>query len=278
MVIEPYYDSYAAVIDLAGARRRTVPLIPTEQGFVLDQQRLAQACSPQTAALIVNTPHNPTGTVLSDAELEAIAEQCRTHDIIAISDEVYEYLTFDGVQHRSIADLPGMRERTVRISGAAKSLSCTGWKIGWLCAPAGLASAALAAKQYLTYGAGTPLQLAVAHALNHERTWIETLRAELQQRRDQLRTILESTGFAVGPCAGTYFLVADPRQLGAFDAAALARDMPAGIGVAAVPFSPFVDDDARYSHLLRFAFCKRTEVLAEAGTRLAALPGFIRGS
>lgn len=187
VVIEPYYDSYTAIIDLVGARRRTVPLVPTADGFALDCERLARVCGPQTAAVVVNTPHNPTGTVLRDSELAAIAAQCRAHDIIAISDEVYEYLTFDGTPHRSIASLPGMRERTVRISGAAKSLSCTGWKIGWLCAPPELAQAALAAKQYLTYGAGTPLQLAVAHALRHERPWIDQLRGELQQRRDQDR-------------------------------------------------------------------------------------------
>lgn len=126
VVIEPYYDSYAAIVDLVGARRRTVPLVPDGQGFSLDLEALANACGPQTAALVVNTPHNPTGTVLTDAELEAIAEQCRRHDILVVSDEVYEHLTFDGVRHRSITELPGMRERTLRVSGAAKSLNCTG--------------------------------------------------------------------------------------------------------------------------------------------------------
>lgn len=273
VVIEPYYDSYAAVVDLAGARRKTVPLVPAGGSFVLDRDALAAACSDATSAVIVNSPHNPTGTVLSDEDLEAIAAQCREHDIVAISDEVYEHLVFDGGRHRSIARLDGMRERTVRVSSAAKSLSCTGWKIGWITAPAKLIAGAMAAKQYLSFSSGTPLQLAVAHALDHERAWIDGLRAQLQGQRDQLHTALVGLGMEVSHCAGTYFLVADARPLGYADATELCRKMPGDIGVAAVPFSPFVDDAGAsgWSHLTRFAFCKRPEVLAEAAGRLEAL-------
>lgn len=271
VVIEPYYDSYAAVVDLAGARRRTVPLVPSGETFVLDCDALAAACSDATSAVIVNSPHNPTGTVLSDSDLEAIAEQCREHDIVAISDEVYEHLVFDGGRHRSIARLEGMRERTVRVSSAAKSLSCTGWKIGWITAPAELIAGAMAAKQYLSFSSGTPLQLAVAHALDHEQSWIGELRAQLQSQRDQLRAALVGLGMEVSRCEGTYFLVADARPLGYDDATDLCRRMPGDIGVAAVPFSPFVDDTASWAHLTRFAFCKRPEVLTEAAGRLEGL-------
>lgn len=271
VVIEPYYDSYAAVVDLAGARRRTVPLVPDGESFVLDRDALAAACSDATSAVIVNSPHNPTGVVLSDGDLEAIATQCREHDILAISDEVYEHLVFDDARHRSIARLEGMRERTVRVSSAAKSLSCTGWKIGWITAPADLIDGAIAAKQYLSFSSGTPLQFAVAHALDHEQGWIDELRGQLQAQRDQLRAALTGLGMGISRCEGTYFLVADTRPLGYVDATELCRRMPAEIGVAAVPFSPFVDDTASWAHLVRFAFCKRPAVLAEATERLQAL-------
>ena len=277
VVIEPYYDSYAACVDLAGARRRTVPLVPAGETFVLDRDALASACSDATSAVIVNSPHNPTGAVLSDDDLEAIASECREHDIVALSDEVYEHLVFDGARHRSIARLEGMRERTVRVSSAAKSLSCTGWKIGWITAPADLIAGAMAAKQYLSFTSGTPLQVAVAHALEYEQAWIGELRTQLQAQRDQLHAALTGLGTTVSHCAGTYFLVADARPLGFADATELCRTMPSQIGVAAVPFSPFVDSTSagEWSHLTRFAFCKRPEILTEAAERLADLP--IRG-
>ena len=277
VVIEPYYDSYAACVDLAGARRRTVPLVPAGETFVLDRDALAAACSNATSAVIVNSPHNPTGAVLSDGDLEAIAAKCREHDIIAISDEVYEHLVFDGARHRSIARFEGMRERTVRVSSAAKSLSCTGWKIGWITAPADLIAGAMAAKQYLSFSSGTPLQIAVAHALEHEQAWIGELRAQLQAQRDQLYAALTGLGMGVSHCVGTYFLAADARPLGYSDATELCRRMPREIGVAAVPFSPFVDAGSAgaWSHLTRYAFSKRPDVLADAAERLSTLP--IRG-
>lgn len=275
VVIEPYYDSYAAVVDLAGARRRTVPLVSDgTDGFVLDREALAGACGGETAAIIVNSPHNPTGTVFSDGDLEAIAAQCRAHDIIALSDEVYEHLAFDGARHRSLAALPGMRERTVRISSAAKTFNCTGWKIGWVTGPERLVGGVLAAKQYLSFSSGTPLQLAVAHALDHEAEWIAGNRASLAAQRDVLRDVLVDLGMGVSRCEGTYFLVADPRPLGIEDAVAWCRALPGETGVAAVPFSPFAAS-GRWDHLVRFAFCKRPDVLTAAGERLRA--GLTRG-
>ncbi|WP_333617758.1 pyridoxal phosphate-dependent aminotransferase [Dietzia sp.] len=274
VLIEPYYDSYSAVVDLAGARKLTVPLVPADGGFALDRDALAAACARKgTSAVIVNSPHNPTGAVLSEGDLEAIAAQCREHGIVAISDEVYEHLVYDGREHRSIAELPGMRERTLRVSSAAKSFNCTGWKVGWVTGPASLVEGALAAKQYLSFSAGTPLQLAVAHALDHERAWISELRDSLAHRRGVLRGALEDAGFAVSRGEGTYFLLADPRGLGIEDGAELCRRMPAEIGVAAVPLTPFVDAASApdWRHLVRFAFCKRVDVLAEAGELLRRL-------
>lgn len=272
VVIEPYYDSYAATVAMAGATRRSARLVRDGDSFRLDVESLRAAFSPRTRAVLVNTPHNPTGAVLPREDLQAIADLCHEFDAIAISDEVYEHLTFDGVEHVSIATLPGMRERTVRISSAAKMLNCTGWKIGWLTGPEDLVAGARTAKQYLSYAAGTPLQLGVAHALRHEGAWIEELRASMQARRDRLAAILSGIGLDLAVTRGTYFLTADPRPLGVTDAAAWCLALPEEVGVAAVPFAPFVDRFAGdFSHLVRFAFCKRPEVLEEAGERLRAL-------
>ena len=272
VVVEPYYDSYAAVVAMAGATRRSARLVRDGASFRLDVDSLRAAFSPRTRAVLVNTPHNPTGAVLPREDLEAVAALCHEFDAVAVSDEVYEHLVFDGREHVSIATLPGMWERTVRVSGAAKTFNCTGWKIGWLTGPEALVSAARTAKQYLSYAAGTPLQLAVAHALTHEREWIPALREDLRERRDLLSGLLVDAGFEVATTGGTYFLTADPRPLGVTDAAAWSLELPEQVGVAAVPFAPFVADFAgEWSHLVRFAFCKRPEVLAEAGRRLLAL-------
>lgn len=274
VVIEPYYDSYAATVAMAGATRRSARLVRDGASFRLDVDSLRAAFSPRTRAVLVNTPHNPTGAVLPPEDLEAVAALCHEFDAIAISDEVYEHLTFDGHEHVSIATLPGMRERTVRISSAAKMLNCTGWKIGWMTGPEELVSGARAAKQYMSYAAGTPLQLGVAHALRHEGAWIEQLRATMQAQRDQLVGILSGVGLDLAVTHGTYFLAADPRPLGVTDAAAWCRELPAEVGVAAVPFAGFVDDFAGdFAHLARFAFCKSPAVLEEAGRRLQALAG-----
>lgn len=274
VVIEPYYDSYAATVAMAGATRRAARMVRSGGELRLDVDSLRDAFSPRTRAVLVNSPHNPTGAVLPREDLEQIAALCHEFDAIAISDEVYAHLTYDGVEHVSIATLPGMAERTLRISSAGKLLNCTGWKIGWLTGPADLVAGARTARQYMSFTVASPLQLGVAHALRHEQRWIATLRQDMQVRRDQLMDTLSGVGFDLVVAQGTYFLTADPRPLGVTDAAAWCLELPERIGVAAVPFAPFTDvfsDD--WSHLVRFAFCKRPEVLDEAGRRLRALQG-----
>ncbi|TWS20374.1 pyridoxal phosphate-dependent aminotransferase [Tsukamurella asaccharolytica] len=271
ILIEPFYDSYAATVAMAGAHRVVVPLVEDAGRYALDADRLRAAVTEKTAAIIVNSPHNPTGTVLSDADLQLIADVCIERDLLCFTDEVYEYLLFDGRAHRPLAAFDGMRERTVRISGAAKTFNVTGWKVGWITAPRALADACRAAKQWLTFTGATPLQHAVAHALDNEFSWLEKLSPALQDNRDLLTAALRETGFTVHPSEGTYFVVADARELGFEDAGALCRAMPERIGVAAVPVSALADDQARWGHLLRFAFAKREEVLVEGARRIGQL-------
>jgi N-succinyldiaminopimelate aminotransferase len=232
---------------------------------------LRAAVTPRTRATVVNSPHNPTGTVLTDAELAGIAELCVEHDLIAVTDEVYEHLTFDGATHQPLATFPGMRERTVSVSSAAKSFNVTGWKIGWVCAPPELLAAVRTAKQFLTFVGGGPFQPAVAHALEHELGWVDSLRDSLQGKRDRLRAGLAEAGFEVARSEGTYFVCASTRPLGYDDATELAWKLPEKVGVAAVPVAVFTDHPEPWRHLLRFAFCKRDEVLDEAIERLGAL-------
>ena len=272
VVIEPYYDSYAATVAMTGATRRAARMVRTGDTIRLDVDSLRDAFSPRTRAVLVNTPHNPTGAVLPREDLEQIAALCHEFDAIAISDEVYAHLTYDGVEHVSIATLPGMAERTLRISSAGKLLNCTGWKIGWLTGPAHLVAGARTARQYMSFTVASPLQPAVAHALRHEQEWISALRQDMQARRDQLAHTLTEVGFDVVVAHGTYFLTADPRPLGVTDAAAWCLDLPERIRVAAVPSAPVTDAfSGDWSHLVRFAFCKRPDVLDEAGRRLGAL-------
>lgn len=271
VMIEPYYDSYAATVAMAGAVRRTVPLVPDGDAFRLDLDALRAAFGPNTAAILVNTPHNPTGTVLTDEELTEIARLCVEHDVVAIADEVYEHLTFRGLTHRPLATFGGMRERTLRISSAAKTFNCTGWKVGWISGPAELVAAARGAKQYLSYVGSGPFQPAVALALTTESAWVSTMARELEAKQELLSAALRDAGFGVARTDGTYFVIADPRPLGFADGGAFCRALPAQVGVAAVPVSAFVDDQARWSHLVRFAFSKRDEVIVEAARRLRAL-------
>jgi N-succinyldiaminopimelate aminotransferase len=272
LVVEPYYDSYAAAVALAGARRVTVGLVPApDGGFTLDVAALRAAVTPRTRAVLLNSPHNPTGTVFGADTLTRVAELCVAHDLIAITDEVYEHLTYDGVPHVPLATLPGMRERTVSISSAGKSFNCTGWKIGWVCAAPELTAAVRAAKQFLTFVGGAPFQPAVAHALRHELPWVDGLRASLQDKRDRLAGGLADAGFAVQPSRGTYFVCADVRPLGYTDGAAFCWDLPERCGVAAVPVQVFTDHPEDWSHLVRFAFCKQDSVLDEAVKRLREL-------
>ncbi|MEU4522879.1 pyridoxal phosphate-dependent aminotransferase [Amycolatopsis sp. NPDC024027] len=272
IVIEPYYDSYAAAVAMAGAERRVVGLVEGPDGrFGLDVDGLRAAVTPRTRAILVNSPHNPTGTVFTRAELEALATLCVDHDLIAICDEVYEHLVFDDAEHIPLVTLPGMRPRTVSISSAGKTFNCTGWKIGWVCSTPELVAAVKAAKQFITFVSGGPLQPAVAHALDHELPWVDGLRASLQEKRDRLSAGLADAGFAVRPTAGTYFVCVDVRPLGFADAADLAWELPGRVGVAAVPVKVFTDHPDEWNHLLRFAFCKRNEVIDEAITRLRKL-------
>ncbi|WP_086851130.1 pyridoxal phosphate-dependent aminotransferase [Amycolatopsis kentuckyensis] len=272
IVIEPYYDSYAAAVAMAGAERRVVGLVEGADGrFGLDVDGLRAAVTPRTRAILVNSPHNPTGTVFTRAELEALATLCVDHDLIAICDEVYEHLVFDDAEHVPLVTLPGMRPRTVSISSAGKTFNCTGWKIGWVCSTPELVAAVKAAKQFITFVSGGPLQPAVAHALDHELPWVDGLRASLQEKRDRLSAGLADAGFAVRPTAGTYFVCVDVRPLGFTDAADLAWELPGRVGVAAVPVKVFTDHPDEWKHLLRFAFCKRNEVIDEAITRLRKL-------
>lgn len=272
IVIEPYYDSYAAAVAMAGAERRVVGLVEGPDGrFGLDVEGLRAAVTPRTRAILVNSPHNPTGTVFTRAELEALAALCVEHDLIAICDEVYEHLVFDDAEHIPLVTLPGMRPRTVSISSAGKSFNCTGWKIGWVCSTPELVAAVKAAKQFITFVSGGPLQPAVAHALDHELPWVDGLRDSLREKRDRLSAGLAEAGFTVRRTAGTYFVCVDVRPLGFTDAADLAWELPARVGVAAVPVKVFTDHPDEWKHLLRFAFCKRNEVIDEGITRLRKL-------
>lgn len=273
IAFEPYYDSYAASVALAGAVLRPVTLRPHGGRFTFDPAELRAAAGPRTRMILVNSPHNPTGTVFTRAELEEIALLCRERDLIAVTDEVYEHLTFDGVEHISPATLPGMRERTVAISSAGKTFSATGWKTGWICAPPPLARAVQTVKQFLTFAASAPWQLAVSHGLRHEQEWVASLRADLQSKRDRLTAGLAAAGFEVYRPAGTYFVQADIRPLGFTDGLALARDLPSLAGVVAVPSQVFYTRPERGRHFVRFAFCKKDEVIDEAVSRLARLAG-----
>jgi N-succinyldiaminopimelate aminotransferase len=273
VLIEPYYDSYAACVAMAGATRRVVSLVsasPTDR-FALDVEALRAAIGPRTRAVLLNSPHNPTGTVLNTAELSAIAALCVEHDLIAISDEVYEELVYDGVPHVPIGTLPGMAERTLTISSAGKMFNCTGWKIGWVCGPAALVGAVRAAKQFLTFVGGAPFQPAIAYALRNETAWVTGLRDGLSTKRDRLSAGLAEAGFDVHPAFGTYFVCADIRPLGFTDGAAFCLRLPERIGVAAVPVQVFTDHPDPWRHIVRFAFCKRDEVLDEAIERLHKL-------
>ncbi|MFC7217049.1 pyridoxal phosphate-dependent aminotransferase [Streptomyces polyrhachis] len=269
IALEPYYDSYAACIALAGARRVPVTLRPHAGAYHLDPDELRAAITPRTRLLLLNTPHNPTGTVLTRAELAAVAELAVEHDLLVVTDEVYEHLVFDGA-HLPPASFPGMRERTVGISSAGKTFSLTGWKVGWVTAPPELLAAVRSAKQYLTFVSAGPFQYAVAEALALPDAYYEGQREELRAKRDLLSAGLADAGFAVYRPAGTYFVTTDIRPLGEKDGLAFCRALPTRCGVVAVPTAVFYDDQEAGAPFVRFAFCKKDEVLREAAARLRA--------
>jgi N-succinyldiaminopimelate aminotransferase len=269
IVLEPYYDSYVAVIQMAGAARRPVTLRAPD--FRLPIGELRAAVSPRTTAILLNSPHNPTGTVLRREELEVIAAVAIEHDLVVISDEVYEHLTFDGIPHIPIATLPGMAERTLTISSGGKTFSFTGWKIGWATGPAELVRAMIGAKQFLTYTSGSPLQPAIAHALGADVAYFEDFRAQLQSQRDLLCHGLAEIGFEVYVPEGTYFATTDITPLGFDDGVEFCRTLPERAGVVAIPHQVFYDDIAAGKPLVRWAFCKQPDVIEEALERLAVL-------
>ncbi|MFD8210071.1 pyridoxal phosphate-dependent aminotransferase [Streptomyces sp. NPDC059695] len=271
IALEPYYDSYAACIAMAGGTRVPVTLRPHEGAYVLDLDELRAAVTDRTRLILLNTPHNPTGTVLTRAELTAVAELAIERDLLVVTDEVYEHLVFGDAEHVPIASLPGMRERTVTIGSAGKTFSFTGWKVGWITASPGLTSAVRSAKQFLTYVSSGPFQYAIAEALRLPAAYFDTLRADLSAKRDLLSEGLAQAGFEVYRPAGTYFVTTDIRPLGATDGFAFCRSLPERAGVVAIPNAVFYDHREAGAPFVRFAFCKRTEVLEEAVSRLKAL-------
>jgi N-succinyldiaminopimelate aminotransferase len=263
IALDPSYDSYAAAAAMADVRFVPVPLHPPE--WSLDGDELAAAVSDRTRLVLLNTPHNPTGRVLTRAELEAVAEVCRERDLIAVTDEVYEHLVFDGA-HVPLATLPGMAERTLTISSLGKTFSVTGWKVGWAAGPAPLVAAVRAAKQFLTFAGATPFQHAGAAALRLGDAWYASFAAELKAKRDRLCAGLEDAGLRVLRPQGTYFANVDAGG----DGTAFCRALVGAAGVVAIPTSVFAAEPARLSPYVRFAFCKRPGVIDEAARRLAA--------
>jgi aspartate/methionine/tyrosine aminotransferase len=269
VVFEPYYENYGPDAILSGAVPRLVTLRPPDWTF--DEGELRAAFNDRTRAIIVNSPNNPTGKVYSREELSAIAELCVTYDAFAITDEIYEHITYDDVRHIPIATIPGMEDRTVTISALSKTYSVTGWRVGWAVAAPALMDGIRPVHDFLTVAAAAPLQIAGIAALDLPDGYYVTQRAEYDERRTTMMRILDETGFVAQPPAGAYYVMADISHLGYEDDVAAATSLVEGIGVATVPGSSFFADPANGAHLLRFAFCKKLETLEAAGERLRSL-------
>lgn len=269
IALEPYYDSYAACIAMAGGKR--VPVTLRAPDFRLDLDELRAAVTARTTVLLINSPHNPTGTVLTDDELRGIAALAVERDLVVITDEVYEHLVFDGGRHIPLASYDGMAERTVSIGSAGKTFSVTGWKIGWVTGTPEVVTAVTTAKQFLTYVSGGPFQPAIAGALALGNDYFDGFRATLQAKRDRLCDGLTALGFGVFKPQGTYFVTTDVRPLGFSDGIEFCRMLPEKTGVVAIPHQVFYDNVEAGRPLVRWAFCKQDEVIDEALARLAKL-------
>jgi N-succinyldiaminopimelate aminotransferase len=268
VMFEPYYDSYAACTAMAGAQRRVVQLRAPDWSF--EPEALEHAITDRTRLILLNTPHNPTGKVFSLDELQVIADVARRHDLIVVTDEVYEHLVYES-PHVSLASLPGMTERTITISSAAKSFSFTGWKVGWACARPELIAAIRTAKQFLTYVNAAPFQHAIAEGLNECDDYLVEAAQALRQKRDLLAAGLEGAGFKIFPSHGTFFLTTDITPLSDDEGYAFCRELPKRCGIVAIPSSVFYDDKDAGRHYVRWMFSKRTEVLEDAVERLGRL-------
>ncbi|NWG72150.1 MAG: aminotransferase [Parvularculaceae bacterium] len=269
IIFAPFYDSYLPVIEAAGARARIVHLKPPK--WSINGAALDAAITPATKLIVVNSPHNPSGSVVSDEELNLVADRAIRHDLIVICDEVYEHLVYDGRRHRPLMTLPGMRERTVRLGSAGKTFSLTGWRIGYITGPEHLIAGAMKAHQFIAYTCPPALQLAVAEGLDFPDVYYDDFVRGMQARRDLLRAGLADAGFDVVPCAGTYFMTVDIRSVGYDgDDMAFCREITTKAKVCAVPVSAFYQqgDDHAPRRFARFCFCKKPEVLAEASARL----------
>ncbi|HEX7740688.1 MAG TPA: pyridoxal phosphate-dependent aminotransferase [Marmoricola sp.] len=269
VVLEPFYDSYRAMIQFAGGVRRPVTLRAPD--FRLDTTALEQAVTPRAKLILLNTPHNPTGTVLTRAELQAVADVAIRNDLIVVTDEVYEHLTFDDHEHIPLATLPGMGERTLTISSSGKTFSLTGWKIGWATGPADLVAAVEGAKNWLSFASGAPFQPAIARALDDCDDFHRRLRATLSANRDRLCDALAGCDLDVRHPEGTYFVLTDVSRHGDPDGQSFCRRVAEEIGVVAIPGQVFYDDLDEGRHLVRWAFCKDAATLDEAIHRLGRL-------
>jgi N-succinyldiaminopimelate aminotransferase len=267
IVFEPFYDSYGPCIEMAGGRPVAVTL--RAPGYRFDPEELRAAFSKRTKAIVVNSPHNPTGIVFSRSELEQIAKLCQAFDALAITDEVYEHIVFDGVEPQRLATIDGMWERTLTLSGAGKTFSCTGWRIGWAIGPARLLDEMARLRQFTVFCAATPLQLAVAEGLRFDDGYFEGLAAEYQRRRDLLAAALRQCGLEPSTAQGSFFLLSEITKITELDGREFCRELARGFGVAPAPADTFYLDPGRGRRIIRFTFCARPEILEAAAARLA---------